>query len=98
MPSAVEKEFEILTANELWISGYENVERNIADRMISVSCSKELYNTEIQENNFNPFIGNIKTIKVKCPIVKYGKEEENNNLLNQTIYHGINYKYNGNLY
>ena len=92
-----EKEFEVLTSNELWISGYENVERNIADEMVSVSCSKELYNTEIQENEFNPFLGNIKTTKVKCPIVKYGKEEINNSL-NQTIYAGINYKYKGNMY
>merc|ERR1711988_1420380 len=41
------KEFESLTLNELWISGYENVEMNTADNMISITCSKELYNTEI---------------------------------------------------
>ena len=91
------KEFESLTSNELWISGYENVEMNIADGITSVSCSKELYNTEIKEYEFNPFLGNVQITKVKCPIVKYGKEEVNNSF-NQTLYSGLKHKYNGNLY
>ena len=92
------KEFEILTSNELWIMGNDNIDKNTADKVVSISCSKELYNTEIQEVLFNPVIGEIKTTKVKCPIIKYGKEEINNIGLNQTINSGINYKYKGNLY
>jgi ATP-dependent protease ClpP protease subunit len=92
------KEFEVLTSNELWIMGDDNIEKNTADKVISISCSKELYNTEIQEIIFNPFIGEIKTTKVKCPIIKYGKEEINNLLNQSSSYHGLNYKYKGNLY
>ena len=91
------KEFESLTVNELWISGYQNIEMKTADIVAKVSCSKELYTTEIQENEFDPFIGNIKINKVKCPIVKYGKEEVSSNY-NRTLYYGISHKYLGNWY
>ena len=88
------KEFEFLTLSEWWIMGNDNIDMKTADKIIGVSCSKELYNTEIQENSFNPFIGYIKTTKVKCPLVKYGKEEINN--YSNKSYSGINHKYIGN--
>ena len=91
------KEFEILVSNELWLMGNDNINMNTADEIISVSCSKELYNIETQEIIFNPFIGEIITTKIKCPLIKYGKKEINNSY-NQTNYSGINYKYLGDTY
>ncbi len=63
-----EEEFVKRVSHEWWISGYDNLKFKAADEIITVNCSKELYETEKKTIITNGFLQTKEV--VKCPLIK----------------------------
>jgi ATP-dependent protease ClpP protease subunit len=63
-----EEEFVKRVSHEWWISGDDNLQFKTADEMVSVNCSKELYETEKKTIITNGFLQTKEV--VKCPLIK----------------------------
>jgi len=62
------EEYKKKVVNEYWINGFEAVEKNAADEVVSLSCSKELIE-QIESEQVNTPFGSFKVERSSCPLV-----------------------------
>lgn len=70
------KEYKAAVHNELWIFGFTSVFNNAADKVVSISCTKDLIDSKYEEQSAFSSV-----IYSKCPLFRVGKQNKNDNQL-----------------